>query len=56
VDTKHNFVQLAEVQREQKTLYCGGLDPHSLGVRNWEIYGRNGNGEVEFYDGEIYDF
>lgn len=56
MDIKHNFVQLAEVQKEQGTLYCGGLDPHSFGPRNWEIYGRNGDGSVELYDGEIYDF
>jgi orotidine 5'-phosphate decarboxylase subfamily 2 len=44
------------VQKEQGTLYCGGLDPHSFGTRNWEIYGRNSNGKLEFYKGEIYDF
>lgn len=43
MDQKHNFVQLAEVQKEQKTLYCGGLDPHSFGQKNWEIYGRTIN-------------
>lgn len=38
MDVKHNFVQLAEVQRQQKTLYCGGLDPHSFGEKNLDIY------------------
>lgn len=38
MELKHNFVQLAEVQREQKTLYCGGLDPHSFGEKNKEVY------------------
>ena len=38
MQTKHNFVQLAEVQRAQKTLYCGGLDPHSFGDKNKEVY------------------
>jgi len=31
MNTKHNFVQLAEVQREQGTLYCAGLDIHPFG-------------------------
>jgi orotidine 5'-phosphate decarboxylase subfamily 2 len=37
---EHNFVQLAEVQRKQGTLFCAGLDPHLFGSRekNLEIY------------------
>lgn len=40
MEKKHNFVELAEVQRAQKTLYCAGLDPHSFGSpeKNKEIY------------------
>ncbi|MFH0955664.1 MAG: orotidine-5'-phosphate decarboxylase [Candidatus Falkowbacteria bacterium] len=49
MEIKHNFVQLAEVQREQKTLYCGGLDPHSFGEKNWEIYGHATDEIVGFY-------
>lgn len=49
MDEKHNFVQLAEVQREQKTLYCGGLDPHSFGQKNWEIYNREKVDEEVLY-------
>lgn len=38
---KHNFVDLALVQRQQGTLYCAGLDIHSFGSfgANMEIYG-----------------
>jgi len=38
--TKHNFVQLAEVQKAQGTLYCGGLDVHLFGSpeKNAEVY------------------
>lgn len=38
---RHNFVELAEVQQAQKTLYCAGLDPHSFGSadKNEAIYG-----------------
>lgn len=53
MDIKHNFVQLAEVQREQKTLYCGGLDPHSFGKDNKKIYGQgisNPKGIVDLSD------
>ncbi|OGI16838.1 MAG: orotidine 5'-phosphate decarboxylase [Candidatus Moranbacteria bacterium RIFCSPHIGHO2_02_FULL_40_12b] len=41
METKHNFVELAEVQREQETLYCAGLDPHSMGnpEKNKAVYG-----------------
>lgn len=41
MDKKHNFVELAEVQKKQKTLYCAGLDPHSFGSpeKNEAIYG-----------------
>jgi len=51
MQTKHNFVQLAEVQRAQKTLYCGGLDPHSFGDKNKEVYslGEIGNETRGFY-------
>lgn len=52
MEAKHNFVQLAEVQKEQKTLYCGGLDPHSFGLKNREIYypfGNRFNSGHEFY-------
>jgi len=38
--TKHNFVQLAEVQRAQGTMYCAGLDIHSFGgyAQNLDVY------------------
>lgn len=49
MDKKHNFVQLAEVQREQKTLYCGGLDPHSFGQKNWHIYKTNMHESAETF-------
>lgn len=44
MDKKHNFVNLAEVQKEQKTLYCAGLDPHSMGSpeKNSAVYGSVG--------------
>jgi len=46
METKHNFVQLAEAQRKQETLYCAGLDPHSFGSykRNMEVYGFRDDG------------
>lgn len=52
METKHNFVQLAEAQRKQETLYCAGLDPHSFGSykRNMEVYGFRDDGEV---NGEV---
>lgn len=50
MEVKHNFVQLAEVQRKQGTLYCGGLDPHAFGPKNTEIYGKVTKGAIyEFY-------
>lgn len=38
--TKHNFVHLAEVQRQQGTMYCAGLDIHPFGdyARSLDIY------------------
>ncbi|MBU4375444.1 hypothetical protein KKH38_03005 [Patescibacteria group bacterium] len=38
---KHNFIQLAEAQLAQGTLYCAGLDPHPFGgyENNMEVYG-----------------
>lgn len=48
---KHNFVQLAEVQRAQGTLYCGGLDPHSFREKNKEAYLLE---EVSSYRQEFY--
>ncbi len=38
---EHNFVQLGQTQKEQKTLYCGGLDIHLFGGydANMAIYG-----------------
>jgi orotidine-5'-phosphate decarboxylase len=38
---KHNFVDLAEVQKAQGTLYCAGLDIHPFGSwrSNLDIYG-----------------
>jgi len=50
MDKKHSFVELAEVQKEQKTLYCGGLDPHSFGEKNAEVYFHGGR------DGETWGF
>lgn len=37
----HNFVQLAQVHLQQKTLYCAGLDIHSFGSleKNLAVYG-----------------
>ena len=37
---KHNFVQLAEAQLAQGTLYCAGLDPHPFGgyENNMRVY------------------
>lgn len=49
MNLKHNFVQLAEVQRQQKTLYCGGLDPHSFEPgENEKVYrlGKEEGGET----------
>ncbi len=39
--TRNNFVELAEVQRKQNTLYCAGLDIHPFGSYqdNVAIYG-----------------
>ncbi|MFA5155432.1 MAG: orotidine-5'-phosphate decarboxylase [Patescibacteria group bacterium] len=39
--TKHNFVELAEIQKEQKTSYCAGLDVHPFGSYsdNINVYG-----------------
>ncbi|MFA5886999.1 MAG: hypothetical protein WC863_04495 [Patescibacteria group bacterium] len=39
--TKNNFVELAEVQRKQNTLYCAGLDIHPFGSYrdNIAVYG-----------------
>ena len=41
MEKKHNFVELAEAQKVQKTLYCAGLDPHSMGSleKNKAVYG-----------------
>jgi orotidine 5'-phosphate decarboxylase subfamily 2 len=41
MNVKNNFVKLAEVQRAQGTLYCGGLDIHAFGsyAKNLEVYG-----------------
>lgn len=51
MNLKHNFVQLAEVQRQQRTLYCGGLDPHSFGPeKNLEVY------RLSEKDGETFGF
>ena len=38
---KHNFVDLAETQKGQGTLYCGGLDIHLFNGfdKNMEVYG-----------------
>jgi len=40
MNNKHNFVRLAEVQRQQKTLYCAGLDVHPFGsfAANMKVY------------------
>ncbi|MFH0819470.1 MAG: orotidine 5'-phosphate decarboxylase / HUMPS family protein [bacterium] len=50
MEIKHNFVQLAEVQLAQKTLYCAGLDPHPFGPeKNAEIYSKFGDIETQLY-------
>ena len=46
---KNNFVDLAEVQRAQGTLYCAGLDIHPFGSlkANLEVYGSVIQSDVE---------
>jgi len=53
--TDHNFVQLAEAQLSQETLYCAGLDIHSFGgtgnpeadlEANMQVYGFQDGGEI----------
>lgn len=46
---KHSFVQLAETQLAQGTLYCAGLDPHAFGPKNREIYAIFGDTETQLF-------
>ncbi|MCD4705500.1 hypothetical protein K8R61_00275 [bacterium] len=53
MDIKHAHVELAEAQREQKTLLCPGPCPHLFNGRqkNYEVYGRVTKGEeYEYYE------
>jgi orotidine 5'-phosphate decarboxylase subfamily 2 len=47
---KNNFVKLAEAQKEQGSMYCGGLDIHPFGSleKNLGIYGAVGSKRMEF--------
>jgi len=57
---KHAFVELAEVQRITKTMYCAGLDPHPFPggwQGNFDIYGEALSPEEKNYmEGEVYPF
>ncbi len=50
---KHNFIQLAEAQRAQGTMYCGGLDIHPFGgfAGDSKVYGR-----FSQTSGPVFDF
>ena len=55
MQVKHNFVHLAEVQREQGTLYCAGLDVHPFGslAKNIAVYNQALNPQEKDYCREV---